>query len=222
VSKLFSRSIQRYALISNELPLMRYFALAGGALLALLLAAGAITPRPPVTESSPGPHFPRIRIYSELKGPEAVVIDTSRPISVATPTQNDTGKALAPPHLQLAENVGQLVSPSLHPPDAKVQSKASPEPQPRSNSGKARIKRRSTSYAHRLDAPPFGGPWTFDQQDARFRESFAQMPPPSAEATQQERRGCLDAACTARMVQHRLVNAVALPPTKYGRSPHDR
>jgi len=177
VSKLFSRSIQRHALISNELPLMRYFALAGGALLALLLAAGAITPRPPITESSPEPHLPRIRIYSELKGPEAVVIDTSRPINVATPTQNDTGKALAPPHPQLAENVGQLVSPSSHPPDAKVQREAAPEPQPRSNSGKAHIKRRSTSFAHRLDAAPFGAPWTFDQQDARFRESFAQMAP---------------------------------------------
>ena len=178
VSKLFSRSIHQHGLISNELPLRRYFALAGGTLLVLLLAAGAITPRPPMTESAPGPHLPRIRIYSELKGPEAVVIDTSRPIAApAQTTRDDTGKTVARPRPQVAENTVELVPPSLKQTDAKEPSKLGAEPQPRSNVGKARIKRRPVSYARRPDVGPFDGAWTISQRDPRIRDSFAQLVP---------------------------------------------
>jgi len=174
------------ALISNEIPLMRYFVLAGGTLLALLFAADAIIGRQPAMESgNSGPRLPRIRIHSELKGPEVVVIDTSRPIVGPTSiTQNDTGKAVAPPDRQAAENVDRPVSPSLKQADAREQSKVGPHPQPRSNVGKARTKRRPTSYAQRPDLGPFNGPSTFDQQDARIRESFAQLVP-----RQQRQRG---------------------------------
>ncbi len=147
--------------------------------MALLLAAGAMTPRPAMTESSPGPHLPKIRIHSELKGPEVVVIDTSRPIVGPTPiTQNDMGTAVAQPDPQAAENVDQPVSPALKQADAKEQSKVGPQLQSRSNVGRARTKRRPTSYAQRPDVGPFDGRSTFYQQDARFRESFAQMVPP--------------------------------------------
>ena len=177
--KIFGRSMHHDALISNEIPLMRYFVLAGGTLLALLFAADAIIGRRPAIESgNSGPLLPRIRIHSELKGPEVVVIDTSRPIAGPTPiTQNDTGKAVAPSDRQAAENVDQPVSPSLKQPDAREQSKVGPEPQPRSNVGKVRTKRRPTSYAQRPDVGPFDGRLAFYQQDARFRESFAQMVP---------------------------------------------
>ena len=200
MSKLFSRSIHQYGLISNELPLMRYFGLAGGALLALLLAAGAITPRPPMTESSPGPHLPRIRIYSELKGPEAVVIDTSRPIVAPAPaTRDDSEKTVAPPRPQLAEDTAEPVPPSLKQTDAKEPSKLGSEPQPRSNVGKARIKRRAPSYyARRPDVGPFDGAWTFSQQDAGIRNSFAQMVP-----GQPRQRGTRREAAWARTEQAR-------------------
>jgi len=178
VSKLFSRSIHQHGLISNELPLRRYFVLVGGALFALLLAAGAITPPPPATESAPGPQLPRIRIYSELKGPEAVVIDTSRPIVVPAPTtRDDTRNTVAPPRPQVAEKTAELVPSSFKQTDAKEQSKVGHEPQPRSNVGKARSKRRPVSYARRPDVGPFDGAWTFYQQDARIRQSFAQLVP---------------------------------------------
>lgn len=179
MSKILGRSIHHDGLISNEIPLMRYFTLAGGALLALLFAADAISPRQPARErGSPGPTLPRIRIHSELKGPEAVVIDTSRPIIVPTATtQDDTGKTIARPRPQVAENIAQLVSPSLKQPDTKEQSKVGPEPQPRSNVGKARTKRRPMSYAQRREVGPLEGAWTFYPQDARIRESFAQMVP---------------------------------------------
>jgi hypothetical protein len=179
VSRFFDRSIHQHGLISNEIPLRRYFMLAGGALLALLFAADALIPRQPAMKScNSGPHLPRIRIHSELKGPEAVVIDTNRPIIVPTPTtQDDTGKAVASPKPQVAENIAQLVSPSLKHLDAKEQSKVGPGPQPRSYGGKARTKRLPMSYAQRREVGPSDGTWTFYQQDASFRESFAQLVP---------------------------------------------
>ncbi|WFU75555.1 hypothetical protein [Bradyrhizobium sp. CB2312] len=179
MSKLFGRSINRDALISNEIPLMRYFVLTGGALLALLFATDAIIGRQPAMDSGNSrPPHPRIRIHSELRGPEAVVINTSQPIVVPTPTPpDDTGKAVAAQDPQVAENLGQLASPSMKETDGKEQSKASPQPQPRSNVGKARIKRRPMSYAQRPDVRPFDGRWTFDQGDARVRDSFAQLVP---------------------------------------------
>jgi len=75
MSKIFGRSIHQHGLINVEIPLRRYFLLVGGALLVALFAVDAITPRQPAFESgNPGPRLPRIRIHSELKGPEAVVI----------------------------------------------------------------------------------------------------------------------------------------------------
>jgi hypothetical protein len=190
VSRLFDRSIHQHGLISNEIPLRRYFTLAGGALLALLFAADAVIPRQPAMESrNSGPQLPRIRIHSELKGPEAVVIDTNRPIIVPTrTTQDDTGKDVASPKPQVAENIARLVSPSLKHLDAKEQSKVGPELQARSNGGRARTKRPPPSYAQRREIGPSDGTWTFYQQDARFRESFAQLVPrqPGQRSTKRE------------------------------------
>jgi hypothetical protein len=66
--------------VDAQIPLRDYFLWVGGALLVLLFAADSLLPaRPPskLVES----HFtrPRIRITSDLKGPEAVVIETSQP-----------------------------------------------------------------------------------------------------------------------------------------------
>ena len=77
-----------------------------------------------------------------------------------------------PPDTQVAENTARLASPS----DAKELSKVDPRPQPRSNVGKARTKRPPVSYAQRPDVGAYG-PWTLDQQDARIRDSFAQLVP---------------------------------------------
>ena len=199
VSNLFSRSIYQHGLISSELPLRRYFVLAGGALLALLFAAGGIIPRPPPTENvNSGPQLPKIRIYSELKGPEAVVIDTSRPIPGPPPATPDvTRSAAAAPRPELVESIAELVPPSLKQTDAKEQSKVGPEPQPPSHVAKTR-KRRPVSYARRPDVGPFDGAWTFDKQDTRVRESFAQLVPP-----QPRHRGTKRDAAWARSEQAR-------------------
>lgn len=65
-------------LVEPELPLREYFLWVGGALLLLLLAADWTLPVPapsPLTDSRSA--LPPIRIHSDTKGPEAVVIDTS-------------------------------------------------------------------------------------------------------------------------------------------------
>lgn len=62
------------------MPLLRYFVFVGGALLALLLVCNAVVPAEPVLATvKSGTDLPAIRIQSERKWPERVVIDTSVP-----------------------------------------------------------------------------------------------------------------------------------------------
>jgi hypothetical protein len=66
------------------MPLARYFAYVGGALLVLLLVASAVSPQLPRDGISSSAETPVIRIYSDRKPPEAVVFDTSLP-TIAAP-----------------------------------------------------------------------------------------------------------------------------------------
>ena len=178
MSKIFGRSIHQHGLNTNELPLRRYFLLVGGALFVLLFAIDAITPRQPVVESgNSGPRLPRIRIHSEQKGPELVVIDTGRPIVLPTLAAEDAAKTVASQGPQVAENVAQLVSPSPTQTDAKELSKAERRPRPQGKTAGLRTKRPPLAYARRPDVGPFDGLWTFDRQDARIRDSFGQLVP---------------------------------------------
>jgi hypothetical protein len=66
------------------MPLLRYFVFVGGTLIALLLVANVALPTAPLPENlTSGADLPPIRIHSERKLPERVVIDTS----VALPTR---------------------------------------------------------------------------------------------------------------------------------------
>jgi hypothetical protein len=73
---MLSRSAS--GLVEPELPLRGYFLWVGGSLLLLLLAADRTLPAPAPSRHT-GSHspLPLIRIHSDTKGPEAVVIDTS-------------------------------------------------------------------------------------------------------------------------------------------------
>ncbi len=179
MSKFFARSVHQYGLISNEIPLRWYFLVVGGALLAMLFGVDAIIPRQPALESANHePRLPRIRIHSELKGPEAVVIDTSRPTVVPTPTaQEDAAKTIMSPAPRATENVALLASRSLKQTDANELSKMEPKPKPHSNIGKPHTRRPPVSFAQRPAIGRFNGLWTFDQQDLRIRDSFAQLLP---------------------------------------------
>jgi hypothetical protein len=65
----------------REMPLLRYFAFVGGALLVLLLVSNAYFPKMP-DEVRADSELPVIRIHSDRKWPERVVFDTNRPTIV--------------------------------------------------------------------------------------------------------------------------------------------
>jgi hypothetical protein len=65
------------AQLDAEMPLRQYFLFVGGAMLALLFVANWFVPASRERTDS-AVNFPPIRIHSDRKGPEAVVIDTSK------------------------------------------------------------------------------------------------------------------------------------------------
>ena len=66
--------------VNSQIPLRDYFLWVGGTLLVLLFAANSLLPAPlPNKLIESHSTLPPIRITSALKGPEAVVIDTSQP-----------------------------------------------------------------------------------------------------------------------------------------------
>src|SRR6185436_3591713 len=76
------------------MPLARYFLLVGGALLVVLLVAGACLPSAPVVEQVETQRT-KIRIHTEMKPPERVVLDTSMP-AVTHPPEPVTAETGAP------------------------------------------------------------------------------------------------------------------------------
>jgi hypothetical protein len=83
------------------MPLLRYFLFVGGTLIVLLLVANVALPTAPYPENlASASDLPPIRIKSERKLPERVVIDTS----VALPTRTSAAPlviALARPQVQV-------------------------------------------------------------------------------------------------------------------------
>jgi hypothetical protein len=76
------------------MPLVRYFFLVGGALLALLLVAGLYLPNSPAVEQTADIDRQVIRIHSDRKWPERIVFDTSRP--TITPAPEATAASVTP------------------------------------------------------------------------------------------------------------------------------
>ena len=111
----------------SQIPLRGYFLWIGGALLVLLFAADSLLPAPlPSKLIELHSTLPPIRITSELKGPEAVVIDTSQPGFLpmlpdkeiaAAPSQllsSDVADAVRQPPLSLSEQAdGSDGSPAI-------------------------------------------------------------------------------------------------------------
>ncbi len=88
--------------VESEIPLLGYVLSVGGALLLLLFAADWVLPALlPSRLMESHSAIPPIRIHSELKAPEAVVIDTNRP--VLTPMPQDQENVAAPWQLQSSD-----------------------------------------------------------------------------------------------------------------------
>jgi hypothetical protein len=69
------------------MPLLRYFLLVGGALLALLFAADAYLPKSPAIERATATaDLSMIRIRSDRKWPERIVFDTTQPTIIPPKT----------------------------------------------------------------------------------------------------------------------------------------
>jgi hypothetical protein len=80
VSRTSVLSMRARGSVDAQTPVRGYFLWVGGALLALLFATDSLLPAPlPSKLIVSHSTLPPIRITSELKGPEAVVIDTSLP-----------------------------------------------------------------------------------------------------------------------------------------------
>jgi len=80
VRRSFVRSMSGHEWHDSEMPLRGYFLSVGGALLMLLFAADWLMSQPaPNGSINSHSELPAIRIHSELKGPDAVVIVTNQP-----------------------------------------------------------------------------------------------------------------------------------------------
>jgi hypothetical protein len=119
------------------MPLARYFLFVGVALLTLLFVVDAYLPKLPLEQrENAAADLSVIRIHSDRKWPERVVLDTTRPtitpattavteVSVAAPA----GVADLPAKVRVQEAFAQLTptnSDQLHPADSR---KAEPKPQ---------------------------------------------------------------------------------------------
>ncbi len=131
--------------------LVRYFVFVGGALLALLFVVDAYAPKSPATATEiAGTEHPIVRIRSDQKWPERVVIDTSIPTIVPAPVANAeasapaaTADVTAGAHVR--ESFAQFAPPEVIKPDPKAQRKR-------------RIARKQVAQPTRLAAqqPRFG------------------------------------------------------------------
>jgi hypothetical protein len=114
VSRTSVLSMRARGSVDTQAPVRGYFLWVGGALLVLLFAANSLLPAtPPCRLIESHSTLPPIRIASELKRPEAVVIDTSQPgflsilpdreIAVPSPLSSDVADAVRQPSALLSE-----------------------------------------------------------------------------------------------------------------------
>jgi hypothetical protein len=167
--------------LDAEMPLRRYFLFVGGALLALILAAGWLLPAPASNQlTTSRVRLPPVRIHSALKGPDAVVIATSK--SSIGPMSRQEGvvasQAVVPPASTLDE---APTNPNTASPVVNVPAVAEGPLQNGRKIGIAGLTPapvRDSSTHGEPDRAPF--PSVF-----KFRETFAQAIPRSAKQLRQ-------------------------------------
>jgi hypothetical protein len=149
------------------MPLARYFLLVGGILLALIFVSDLYLPKSPVAEPAADVDRQVIRIHSDRKWPERIVLDTSLPTITPAPAQAVASVAPTPapapaPALpaedaakaRVRESFAQL-SPASHSRHVHVAELRKPEAKPQR---KHRIARRRLGPAPVMLAqqPQFG------------------------------------------------------------------
>jgi hypothetical protein len=111
-----------------EMPLARYFFFVGGVLLALLFVSNLVLPKLPMAESPDlGIEKSFLKISSDRKWPERVVLDTSVPTIVPTQTAS-TEEAVAPPATDLVAGVSAKSRDAFAQLETSDQKKPEPKP----------------------------------------------------------------------------------------------
>jgi hypothetical protein len=140
--------MERYLML-----VLRYFAYVGGALLALLLVCAAMLPKPPASDSTvaSASEGPTIRIHSERKWPERIVLDTNAPMP-APPVRVAEGPLAQPVPAEDAAKARTREAFAQLPPDQapkRVAQLKKPEPKvgPRRRIARARMAPSPYGYA---------------------------------------------------------------------------
>jgi hypothetical protein len=126
------------------MPVVRYFVLVGGVLLALLFLSNEVLPQLPVAErvAESGPDRSVIRISSDRKWPERVVFDTNMPtiVPAVAPALVAKAEAAGPAPAAVAEVSAQArglqAFAQLKPSEPR---KLEPKPQPKRKVAKTRV-----------------------------------------------------------------------------------
>ncbi len=161
------------------MPVFRYFAYVGGALLVLLLACTALLPKPPVADDTvaSGSDVPQIRIHTERKWPERIVLDTNAPMPAPAKVAQSAIPAQQPASADAAAKA-RLAFAQLPPDEAKrltgVAKKVEPKPVVKRRVARARV--APQPYYAPYGYQPYGyQPYGYSQR-APSRMLVAQQP----------------------------------------------
>jgi septal ring-binding cell division protein DamX len=132
---------------------LRYFMYVGGGLLALLLLCAAVLPKPPAEDNTvaSASDVPAIRIHSQQKWPERVVLDTNAqmPAPPAKVAQSAplAGSDAASAKARVRDAFAQL--PAEQPKEQAVAEVKKPEPKPVAKRRVARVRAAPEYYPPR-------------------------------------------------------------------------
>lgn len=161
---------------------LRYFMFVGGALLALLLLCAAVLPKPPVDDGTvaSASDVPSIRIHSQQKWPERVVLDTNAqmPAPPAKFAQSALAAESASAKAGVREAFAQL--PAEQPKEQAATEVKKPETKPVAKRRVARARAAPESY------PPRG---YYAQQGYGYQQGYYGYP--RMQVAQQPRFGFL-------------------------------
>jgi hypothetical protein len=141
------------------MPLARYFLYVGGVLLALLVVAGAWLPKPPAVAET-AEYLPPIRIHSDRKWPERIVLDTSAPrIETAQAAEPVVDPPAPPPPAGVIPPDLRDALAQLQPPEAGRLQRHDPPSQASKPAPRRRIagKRAASPVQFVERRSPFGG-----------------------------------------------------------------
>jgi hypothetical protein len=152
------------------MPILRYFIYVGGALLALLLVVGYTLPNAPEgqTEAAAKSEAPLIRIHSDRKLPDRVVLDTTQPMpavqtaAVAAPQQPSQALAEMSAKAQVRESFAQLTPSAAKTEPVKTEVAAVKKTEAKPHRKIARSRPSAPYYGY--GSPYYGRPMLMAQQ----------------------------------------------------------